>query len=380
MKKKISLQWQLTLLTALLVTAACLVLSYVISTSAIVYMDEIGDSLVTVIPKEAVAQGGTQDSNLYLEITGSLSGQVQSSQSKFWLKSLFVTLLITLLSSSLTYLIVGYALRPLQQLGEQVEEIQSRNMQYPVCVKTGTSEIIRLIEAFNGMLRRLSDALFAQRQFSANAAHELRTPLAVMQTKLEVLQKQTLPSQEDYAEAMSMMQGQMDRLSHVIDVLLQMTELQSAKLDDSISLAELVEEVLCDLEPLGEEKRVSLRQAPGDAQIRGSDTLMYRAIYNLVENAIKYNRPGGEVLVEIQQSAGFAQVYVTDSGCGVENADYERIFEPFFRVNKSRSRAMGGAGLGLALVKQIAQQHRGNVRVIHSSPEGTRIELSLYRS
>lgn len=265
MKKRISLQWQLTLLTALLVTAACLVLSYVISTSAIVYMDEIGDSLVTVIPKEAVAQGGTQDSNLYLEITGSLSGQVQSSQSKFWLKSLFVTLLITLLSSSLTYLIVGYALRPLQQLGEQVEEIQSRNMQYPVCVKTGTSEIIRLIEAFNGMLRRLSDALFAQRQFSANAAHELRTPLAVMQTKLEVLQKQTLPSQEDYAEAMSMMQGQMDRLSHVIDVLLQMTELQSAKLDDSISLAELVEEVLCDLEPLGEEKRVSLRQAPGDA-------------------------------------------------------------------------------------------------------------------
>ena len=376
-KNRRSLQWQLTLMTALLVTIACLTLSFFISKSAILYMDEIENSIVTIIPKEVLTESGTINPSMDFDITGNLSGQIQDTQKEFWSKSLLVTLFIALLSSSMTYFVVGYALCPLKQLSHRLDEIQAKNMQELVHVKKGSKEIVHLTNAFNGMLQRLSEAFFMQRQFSANAAHELRTPLAVMQTKLEVVHKQAHPAEKEYAAAMSMVQEQTERLSHVIDVLLEMTELQSAKRNDPISLEALTEEVLCDLAALGEKNNVTLRQKPGDVRMIGSDTLIYRAIYNLVENAIKYNRPGGEVAVEITKEKDFAKVMVADTGRGIGDDDHEKIFEPFFRVDKSRSRSMGGAGLGLALVKEIARQHGGYVCVRQSSAQGTLIELQL---
>lgn len=377
MKKRLSLQWKLTLMTAFLVIAACLSLSYFISRSTILYMDEIKDSVIAIFPKGLLSESSSGNIELYLDTTAGLSDKVKDTQAEFLGKSLLITSMIALISSALVYFIVGYALRPLQKLGRQIKDIQAKNMQQPIDLKSGSIEIVRLTDAFNEMLKRLNDAFSAQRQFSANAAHELRTPLAVMQAKIEVFEKNGNPQKGDYEEVISMVRAQTDRLSHVIDVLLEMTGLQSAKRSDPVSLAELAEEVICDLAAVGDKKGVRLTQKPGDAQITGSDTLLYRAIYNLIENAIKYNRQGGEVSVEIKEENAFARVVVSDTGSGIDKNDWEQIFEPFFRVDRSRSRAMGGAGLGLALVREIARQHGGDVRVLQSSAQGTQIELSL---
>ena len=377
MKKRLSLQWKLTLMTALLVIVSCLTLSYFISKSAVLYMDDIEDSVIAIFPKEFFSNDSSGNIELYLDTTANLSDKVKNTQVEFWRKSLLITSIITLISSTLIYFIVGYALRPLQKLGRQIQDIQAKNMQQPIALESNSIEIVRLTDAFNRMLKRLNDAFSAQRQFSANAAHELRTPLAVMQTKVEVFEKNKNPGNDDYQEAIDMVKTQTDRLSHVIDILLEMTELQSAKRSDHISLAEFTEEVICDLVAVGDKKGVSLTQKPGDAQIMGSDTLIYRAIYNLIENAIKYNHQGGEVSVEIKENDEYARVIVSDTGSGIDKNDWEQIFEPFFRADKSRSRAMGGAGLGLTLVQEIARQHGGDVCVLHSSAQGTQIELSL---
>lgn len=377
MKKRLSLQWKLTLMTAFLVIVACLTLSYFISRSAVLYMDDIEDSVIAIFPKELFSEDSLVNVELYIDTTANLSDMVKNTQVEFWGKSLLITSIITLISSTLIYFIVGYALRPLKKLGRQIQDIQAKNMQQPIALESNSIEILRLTDAFNGMLKRLNNAFSAQRQFSANAAHELRTPLAVMQTKVEVFEKNKNPGNDDYQEAIDMVKIQTDRLSHVIDILLEMTELQSAKRSDHISLAELTEEVICDLVAVGDKKGISLTQKPGDAQIMGSDMLIYRAIYNLIENAIKYNHQGGEVSVEIKENDEYARVIVSDTGSGIDKNDWEQIFEPFFRVDKSRSRAMGGAGLGLALVREIARQHGGDVCVLQSSAQGTQIELSL---
>lgn len=326
---------------------------------------EIEESAITMLPKKT----SSETSNLELEIDPKIvfSDVVKNTSMEFWTKSLFITLLITLISSSLMYFIMEKALKPLQKLGKQIEEIQAKNLQSPVILNDGSIEIVRLASAFNEMLKRLGDAFSAQKQFSANAAHELRTPLAVIRTKLEVFEKSEHFDIGDYIETIAMVRMQIDRLSHVIDLLLEMTELQSAKRSDRIHLAEIVEEVICDLDSIGDKKEVHLIQQSGDAQITGNDTLIYRAIYNLIENAIKYNREGGEVSVEIIRNGEFASVLVSDTGDGINPGDWEHIFEPFFKVDKSRSRDLSGTGLGLALVKEIAHQHGGDVRVLQSS-------------
>lgn len=377
MKKQLSLQWKLTLMTAFLVITACLSLSYFISSSAILYMSDIEDSVMAIFPDESFSQGASEQVEVYLDTPEILSDMIKNTQTAFWGKSLLITAIITLLVSSLIYLIVGYALHPLQQLGRQMQDIQAKNLRQPISLKNSSVEIARLTDAFNAMLARLGDAFLAQRQFSANAAHELRTPLAVMQTKLEVFEKNGQCEREDYQETLDMVRAQTDRLSHVIDVLLEMTGLQSAEKSDRISLAEMTEEVICDLEAVGDKKGIRFTQKSGDVPITGNDTLIYRAIYNLIENAVKYNRTDGSISVEIKEENGFAKVVITDTGMGIAQTEWEQIFEPFYRVDKSRSRAMGGAGLGLALVREIARGHGGDVRVVQSSDQGTQIELSL---
>ena len=377
MKKQLSLQWKLTLMTAFLVITACLSLSYFISSSAILYMSDIEDSVMQIFPNEPFSQNVPEEVKVYLDTPDTLSDMFQTTQTTFWVKSLLITAIITLLGSSLIYLIVGYALRPLQQLGTQMQEIQAKNLRQPISLKNSSVEITRLTDAFNAMLARLGDAFLAQRQFSANAAHELRTPLAVMHTQLEVFEKNKLSEKKDYQETFDMVKTQTDRLSHVIDILLEMTGLQSAEKADHISLAELTEEVICDLEAVGDKNGICFTQKSGDVPITGNDTLIYRAIYNLLENAVKYNRTNGSISVEIKEENGFAKVVITDTGMGIAQTEWEQIFEPFYRVDKSRSRAMGGAGLGLALVREIARGHGGDVRVVQSSDQGTQIELSL---
>lgn len=380
MKKGLSLRWKLTLMTAFMVIIACLSISYFISNSASLYMNEIGASAIAILPGGNFSEGDTGDLEVHLDPKAILSDMVKSTQIEFWAKSLLITLIITLIGSSLMYFIVGYALRPLRRFTKQIEDIQAKNLQMSVLPQSKSAEIVRLTSAFNRLLKRLGDTFFAQRQFSASAAHELRTPLAVMRTRFEVFDKNKNPDILEYKETIGMARTQIDRLSHVIDILLEMTELQSAEKSDNISLSELVEEVICDLVAVSEKKSVSLIQETGNAEITGSDTLVYRAIYNLIENAIKYNKDGGTVSVSIEENDEFAKVIVSDTGPGIAKEDWDKIFEPFFRVDKSRSRSMGGAGLGLALVKEIAIQHDGDVKVIESSEKGTKIELSLHKN
>ena len=380
MKTHLSLRWKLTLMTAFMVVTACLAISFFISRSAILYMDEIGNSAIAILPNTDIPTTTTDEIQVVLNPKSVVADTVKNTQIEFWIKSLAITLIITLTVSFLMYLIVGYALRPLGELTSQIEDIQAKNLKEPILSKSNSTEIERLTLAFNRLLLRLEETFATQRHFSANAAHELRTPLAVMSTKFEVFEKNKNPDEADYKEAIGMARSQTDRLSHVIDILLEMTELQSAPKSDSISLSEITEEVICDLVAVAEKKSISLVQDDGEARLTGSDTLVYRAIYNLIENAIKYNKEGGKVSVAITEDENFAKVIITDTGSGIAKEDWDKIFEPFFRVDKSRSRSMGGAGLGLALVKEIAVRHGGDVKVIESSNKGSSIELSLSKN
>ena len=380
MKKHLSLRWKLTLMTAFMVVTACLAISFFISRSAILYMDEIGNSAIAILPNTDIPTTTTDEIQVVLNPKSVVADTVKNTQIEFWIKSLAITLIITLTVSFLMYLIVGYALYPLRELTLKIEDIQAKNLKEPILSKSNSTEIERLTLAFNRLLLRLEETFATQRQFSANAAHELRTPLAVMSTKFEVFEKNKNPDEADYKEAIGMARSQTDRLSHVIDILLEMTELQSAPKSDSISLSEITEEVICDLVAVADKKNISLIQEDGEARLTGSDTLVYRAVYNLIENAIKYNKEGGTVSVAIAEDEDFVKVIITDTGSGIAKEDWDKIFEPFFRVDKSRSRSMGGAGLGLALVKEIAVRHGGDVKVVESSDRGSSIELSLSKN
>ena len=380
MKFHLSLRWKLTLMTAFMVITACLAISFFISRSAILYMAEIGNSAIAILPNTNISTGSSDEIQVDLNPKAILSDTVKNTQLEFWIKSLSITLVITLVFSLLMYFIVGFTLRPLGELTSQIEDIQTKNLNEPILSRSKSTEIERLTLAFNRLLKRLEETFTAQRQFSANAAHELRTPLAVMRTKFEVFDKNNTPNVEDYKETINMAKTQTDRLSHVIDILLEMTELQSAPKGDKISLAEITEEVICDLVSIAEKKNITLVQSEGESRLIGSDTLIYRAIYNLVENAIKYNKDYGNVTVSISEDRDFAKAIISDTGSGIDKDDWDKIFEPFFRVDKSRSRAMGGAGLGLALVKEIAARHGGWVRIVESSEKGSKIELSLSKN
>lgn len=372
--KKWSLQWRLTFMTAMLVTAACLVLNLLVSYSAVSRLDEIEDYIIEVpLSEDDSITFGVDMGQLYPE----LSRQVRESKEIFRIQNVAATLLVIVLGSVFTYFLAGRVLKPLQQFSSRMEVIQAQNLSEPLEIPDTEDEIARLTRSFNEMLMRLNQAFTVQRQFSANAAHELRTPLAVIQTKLDVFRKRKNPSAVEYEETIAMMQEQTGRLSHLVGVLLEMTELQTAERTDHIFLGALTEEVFCDLAQVAEEKQVELIQTGEDAELMGNDSLLYRAVYNLVENAIKYNKPGGTVTVEIRTQQDTAVLTVTDTGIGISAENREKIFEPFFRVDKSRSRAMGGAGLGLALVRDIAHLHGGSVGVRDNPGDGTAIVLSL---
>lgn len=368
--KRLSLQWRLTLVTAVLVTAACLLLNLFLSHSAVLRIDELGSYLVNIDP--------VVESSFVIEMDEpELSALVEQSKQTFRFQSVAATLAVILTSSALTYFLTGRALAPLRKFSAHMETIQAQNLSDPLEEPGTGDEIARLTHSYNEMLIRLDQAFTAQRQFSAAAAHELRTPLAVMQTNLDVLRKKQEPTPGEYAETVEMMSEQTGRLAHLVSVLLEMTELRTVQRADSVSLSALVEEVLCDLDQVAGKRSVTLRQEPGEAVLTGSDSLLYRAVYNLVENAIKYNRPSGTVTVGVETEDDAILLRVSDTGIGIPPEQWESVFNPFVRVDKSRSRSMGGAGLGLALVREIAEQHGGGVRVVRSSEKGTEILMEL---
>ena len=316
------------------------------------------------------------DIRQFLQANANLENQIQNTKNNFLFQSMIATGIIILLSSICTWFVTRRALTPLRRFSDKISQVQAQNLSEPLEVPLSEDEISRLTRSFNDMLARLDNAFSAQKQFVASAAHELRTPLAVMQTNLEVFYKKPEHAPQEYDRLFTMLQEQTGRLSHLAEILLDMTGLQTVERSDTISLAALTEEVFCDLDPVAEKHQVRLIQTDGDCTVTGSYILLYRAVYNLVENAIKYNRPSGSVTVSIH-TAESAVLEVTDTGIGISPENQEKIFDPFYRVDKSRSRAMGGAGLGLALVSEIARQHNGQVKVTQSSEKGSTIALML---
>lgn len=384
--KKRSLQWRLTLLITLLVTVTCILMYFFISNSAVTGMENLESYIVQINKTDSTPITFNVDPSILFP---DLSNQVQATKDLFRIRSMIATGIIILLSSIGTYFISRRALTPLHDLSTKIGKIQAQNLSESLEIPDNNDEISQLTASFNKMLSRLDDAFTAQKQFSASAAHELRTPLAVMQTNLEVFARKKTPSTEEYQEIFSLIQEQTGRLSHLAEILLDMTGIQTVERSETISLAELTEEVFCDLASVAEQKQIELIQRDGDCTVTGSYLLLYRAVYNLVENAIKYNHPSGKVTVTLHPGkvildassqphpADCAFIEISDTGIGISPEYQEKIFSPFFRVDKSRSRAMGGAGLGLALVTEIARQHGGQVKVLESNEKGSTIALML---
>ena len=374
--KHLSLQWRITLMTVLLIGATCVIMNLLLCSSGVYYMDTIADSLQggsTVILNEGEAasfdpQLIAPDEELTIVIDG--------AQGRFRTTNWYITAAVTLLSGILTYFVSGRALKPLRSFASQVEQVQLNNLADMRIDEDVIPEFQQLSRSFNQMLERLNNAFAAQRQFTGNAAHELRTPLALMQAQLELFSAEHPDVRPETAEFLTLLRGQTERLIQLTRTLLEMSNLRQVARNERIQLAPMIEEIFTDLAPLSDKLGVTLT-AEGDGIMTGSDALIYRLIFNLTENAVKYNRPGGSVRVCVTQETEKLLIRVSDTGCGIPEKYQQSIFQPFFRVDKSRSREYGGAGLGLSLVWEIADLHGGSVWVEESSEKGTTIAVGV---
>ena len=374
--KRLSLQWRITLMTVLLIGVTCVVMNLLLCSSGVYYMDTIADTLQggdTVIMNSEGAESFnpqlvTPDEDLTIVVNG--------AQGRFRMTNWYITAVVTLLSGVLAYFVSGRALKPLRSFVSQVEKVQLNNLADMRINENVLPEFRQLSCSFNQMLERLNNAFAAQRQFTGNAAHELRTPLALMQARIELFAAEHPSMPPETAEFLTLLREQTERLTQMTKTLLEMSALQSVPRNDRIQLAPMMEEILTDLAPLAEKNGITLT-CGGDGAMTGSDGLLYRLLFNLTENAIKYNHPGGTVRLTVQKEAARLVIRVSDTGCGIPESYRESIFQPFFRVDKSRSREYGGVGLGLSLVWAIAELHGGSVCVEDSSEAGTTIAVQL---
>ena len=374
--KRISLQWRITLMTVLLIGVTCVAMNLLLCSSGVYYMDTIADSLQggsTVILND----GGTASFDPQLIAPNEeLTIVVDGAQGRFRTTNWYITAAVTLLSGILAYFVSGRALKPLRSFASQVEMVQMTNLADMKIDEDVLPEFKQLSRSFNQMLERLNTAFSAQRQFTGNAAHELRTPLALMQAQLELFSAEHPDVRPETAEFLTLLREQTERLIQMTRTLLEMSNLRQVARNERIQLAPMIEEIFTDLAPLSDKRGVTLT-AEGNGIMTGSDALIYRLLFNLTENAVKYNRQGGSVRVSVTQKPEKLLLRVSDTGCGIPKEYQRSIFQPFFRVDKSRSREYGGAGLGLSLVWEIADLHGGSVWVEESSDKGTTIAVEL---
>ena len=373
--KRLSLQWRITLMSVLLIGITCVAMNLLLCSSGVYYMDTIADSLQggTVILNDS---GAASFDPQLIAPNEELTIVVDGVQGRFRTTNWYITAAVTLLSGILAYFVSGRALKPLRSFTSQVEQVQLNNLADMRIDEDAISEFRQLSRSFNQMLERLNNAFAAQRQFTGNAAHELRTPLALMQAQLELFSAEHPDMRPETAEFLTLLREQTERLTQMTKTLLEMSNLQQVARNEQLQLAPMVEEIFTDLASLAEKRSITL-EAEGDAALTGSDALIYRMLFNLTENAVKYNRLGGSVRVELAQGQEKCIIRVSDTGCGIPEEYQQSIFHPFFRVDKSRSREYGGAGLGLALVWEIADLHGGSVWVEESSDKGTTIAVEL---
>lgn len=383
--KKISLQWRLTILTTVLITVLCGCLTFFLYKNGVYYIDTLQE---TVTDQSAAPEAVYIDipDNEWDDFAAQFATKVYNSKSDYRNRSLLITVVVALIGGAVTFFVSGRALKPLKEFSETVEKVQAQNLADYTIEENRIAELDRLRTSYNKMLLRLSESFETQRQFTGNAAHELRTPLALIQAQLDLYHTTEHPESTAVAEeTIQMVTEQNERLSKLVRTLLDMSELQIVSRNDRIELHSLIEEVLTDLEPLAQEKKVELIQksqgagAKADEELflTGSDILIYRMLYNLVENAIKYNRENGSVTVSAIREKNEVVLTVSDTGNGIDEAFREQIFEPFFRVDKSRSRELGGVGLGLAMVREVVRVHDGTIEVYTNKHSGTTFEVKM---
>ena len=374
--KRLSLQWRITLMSVLLIGITCVAMNLLLCSSGVYYMDTIADSLQgggTVILNDG---GAASFDPQLIAPNEELTIVVDGVQGRFRTTNWYITAAVTLLSGILAYFVSGRALKPLRSFASQVEQVQMSNLADMKINEDVLPEFRQFSHSFNQMLERLNNAFAAQRQFTGNAAHELRTPLALMQAQLELFSAEHPDVRPETAEFLALLREQTERLTRMTKTLLEMSNLRQVARNERIQLAPMIEEIFTDLAPLAEKRGVTLT-AEGDGVMTGSDALIYRLVFNLAENAIKYNHSGGSVRVSVAQEPKKLLLRVSDTGCGIPEVYQRSIFQPFFRVDKSRSREYGGAGLGLSLVWEIADLHGGSVWVEKSSEKGTTIAVGL---
>ena len=383
--RKISLQWRLTILTTVLITVLCGCLTVFLYKNGVYYIDTLQE---TVTDQSAAPEAVYIDipDNEWDDFAAQFATKVYNSKSDYRNRSLLITAVVALIGGAVTFFVSGKALKPLKEFSETVEKVQAQNLADYTIEENRIAELDRLRTSYNKMLLRLSESFETQRQFTGNAAHELRTPLALIQAQLDLYHTTEHPDSTTVAgETIQMVTEQNERLSKLVRTLLDMSELQTVSRNDRIELHSLIEEVLTDLEPLAQEKKVELIQksqgagAKADEELflTGSDILIYRMLYNLVENAIKYNRENGSVTVSTIKENNKVILKVSDTGNGIDEAFREQIFEPFFRVDKSRSRELGGVGLGLAMVREVVRVHDGTIEVYTNKHSGTTFEVKM---
>ena len=379
--KRMSLQWRLTCITTLCIAIICGCLTMFVYKNGVHYIDSLKDAV-----ESQGDEKGNKSDEIYIsipddkwdEFADEFSVQVYNNKADYKRNSLIITILLALLGGVVTYFISGHALRPIREFSDKIEEVQAQNLSDSRIEENNVKELNQLGISYNKMLERLSEAFEIQRQFTANAAHELRTPLALMQVQLDLYNSASHPGNDaDTLQTIKMVTEQNDKLNRMVKTLLDMSELQTVGRDDKIILDAIVEEVLADLEPLAVEKNIKLIGKCEDATMIGSDILIYRLVYNLVENAIKYNHPLGQVTVTAYQRNKHVYLSVEDTGSGIPKELRERVFEPFFRVDKSRSRELGGVGLGLAFVREIVKVHDGSICIKSGKTGGTIFEVTF---
>ena len=379
--KRMSLQWRLTCITTLCIAIICGCLTMFVYKNGVHYIDSLQDAV-----ESQGDEKGNKSDEIYIsipddkwdEFADEFSVQVYNNKADYKRNSLIITVLLALLGGVVTYFISGHALRPIREFSDKIEEVQAQNLSDSRIEENNVKELNQLGISYNKMLERLSEAFKVQRQFTANAAHELRTPLALMQVQLDLYNSASHPGNDaDTLQTIKMVTEQNDKLNRMVKTLLDMSELQTVGRDDKIILDAIVEEVLADLEPLAVEKNIKLIGKCENATMIGSDILIYRLVYNLVENAIKYNHPLGQVTVTAYQRNKHVYLSVEDTGSGIPKELRERVFEPFFRVDKSRSRELGGVGLGLAFVREIVKVHDGSICIKSGKTGGTIFEVTF---
>ena len=381
--KKMSLQWRLTCITTLCIAIICGCLTMFVYKNGVYYIDSL-QKAVNAQSDDGADNSANDSEEIYIsipedkwdEFANDFSVQVYNNKEDYRKNSLIISALLAILGGVATYFISGHALKPLREFSDKIEEVQVQNLADSRIEESKIKELNQLSVSYNKMLERLQDAFEVQRQFTANAAHELRTPLSLMQVQLDLYHSTQHPgSDADTLQMIKMVTEQNDRLSKMVKTLLDMSELQTVGRDEQIIMDDLVEEVLEDLEPLAQEKNIKLIGNCKDITMVGSDILIYRLVYNLVENAIKYNHSGGQVTVTAYKEQKHIYLSVADTGSGIPKELRERVFEPFFRIDKSRSRKLGGVGLGLALVHEIVRVHDGSITVKSNPSGGTILEV-----